>query len=65
MSNLRNLQPGDRVRRKDGKEFTIREIYNQDTAAQQVLLSDEYYPILVAEMEKLGYQYIYDADSTS
>lgn len=63
MTTLRKLQPGDRVRRPDGVEFTVREIYNENTAAQQVLLSDEHYPILVAEMEKIGYQYIYDASS--
>ena len=56
MSTLRNLQSGDHVRDRDGKVYEVQAVYNVGNPAQQALLSGEYYPHLISEMEKLGYQ---------
>lgn len=60
MVSLRHLQVGNRVRDRAGKEYEVLAVYNVETPAQQVLLSGEYFPMLVSEIEKLGYQYIYE-----
>lgn len=59
MNTLRNLKAGDHVRDAEGNEFDVIEVYNVGNPAQQVLLTGEYYPILVSEMEKLGYQFMH------
>lgn len=55
MSALHNLKIGDYVVDRAGQRHQVTAIYNKGTAAHQVLLVDEYYPILVSEMIKLGY----------
>lgn len=57
MYTLRDIEIGDYVRTREGKEFKVLDIYNRGTAAHQLLLEHEYYPMLLTEMVKLGFMY--------
>ena len=51
----KNIQVGNKVKDSSGEIYEVVAVYNEGTAAHQVLLSKEHYPILVSEMNKLGY----------
>ncbi|MDP3970679.1 MAG: hypothetical protein Q8P90_03185 [bacterium] len=53
--NFKDLEPNDYIHDSDGKDYRIVDVFNKNTPAQQVLLADDYYPILISELVKLGY----------
>lgn len=57
MYTLRDIEIGDYVRNREGKEFKVLDIFNRGNAAHQLLLENEYYPMLLQEMLKLGFSY--------